>query len=67
MLTPVTEAIKKPVGEIADSFVTLLNQSIADMDSENRSLNLTTAIVTLVALANGIFVAMFLSRRICRW
>jgi len=34
------------------------------MSSENRSLNLTTAIVTLVALANGIFVAVFLSRRV---
>jgi len=63
--TPVTEAIKKPVGEIADSFVTLLTQSIVDMDSENRSLNLMTAIVTLVALANGILVSTFLRRRIC--
>src|SRR4029077_8278338 len=63
--TPVTEAIKKPLGEIADSFDKLLQQSQEDMSAENRSLDLTTAIVTLVALANGIFVAVFLSRRIC--
>ena len=63
--TPVTEAIRKPLGEIADSFDKLLQQSQEDMSAENRSLDLTTAIVTLVALANGIFVAVFLSRRIC--
>ena len=62
--TPVTEAIQKPLGDIADSFDKLLQQSRQDMSSENRSLNLTTAIVTLVALANGIFVAVFLSRRV---
>jgi methyl-accepting chemotaxis protein len=63
--TPVTEAIKKPLGDVAESFATLLKQSREDMNAENRSLNLTTAIVTLVALANGIFVAVFLSRRVC--
>jgi methyl-accepting chemotaxis protein len=63
--TPVTEAIKKPLGEVTDSFATLLKQSSEDMNAENHSLNLTTAIVTFVALANGIFVAVFLSRRIC--
>jgi methyl-accepting chemotaxis protein len=62
--TPVTEAIKKPLGEMGESFATLLKQSSEDMNAENRSLNLTTAIVTLAALANGIFVAVFLSRKI---
>ena len=62
--TPVTEAIQKPLGEMADSFAALLKQSGEDMNAENRSLNLTTAIVTLAALANGIFVAVFLSRKI---
>ncbi|HWW16265.1 MAG TPA: methyl-accepting chemotaxis protein [Candidatus Dormibacteraeota bacterium] len=62
--TPVTEAIKKPLGDITDSFDKLLQQSREDMNAENRSLNLTTTIVTLLALANGIFVAVFLSRRI---
>jgi methyl-accepting chemotaxis protein len=63
--TPVNEAIKKPLGDMADSFDKLLQQSREDMSAENRSLDLTTAIVTLVALANGILVAVFLSRRIC--
>jgi methyl-accepting chemotaxis protein len=62
--TPVTEAIQKPLGAMADSFAALLKQSGEDMNAENRSLNLTTAIVTLAALANGIFVAVFLSRKI---
>jgi methyl-accepting chemotaxis protein len=62
--TPVTEAIQKALGEMADSFAALLKQSAEDMNAENRSLNLTTAIVTLAALANGIFVAVFLSRKI---
>jgi methyl-accepting chemotaxis protein len=63
--TPVNEAIKRPLGDMADSFDKLLQQSRDDMSAENRSLELTTAIVTLLALANGIFVAVFLSRRIC--
>jgi methyl-accepting chemotaxis protein len=62
--TPVNEAIKKPLGDIADSFDQLLQQSRGEMSGENRSLNLTTTIVTLLALANGIFVAVFLSRRV---
>jgi methyl-accepting chemotaxis protein len=65
LATPATEAIKKPLGDIADSFDKLLEQSREDMSAENRSLNLTTAIVTLVALANGVLVAVFLTRRIC--
>jgi methyl-accepting chemotaxis protein len=63
--TPITESIKKPLGDMADSFDKLLQQSREDMSAENRSLELTTAVVTLVALANGVFVAVFLSRRIC--
>src|SRR5260370_15080941 len=61
---PVTEAKKKSLGDIEDSFDKLLQQSREDMRAENRSLNQTTAIVTLIALANGIFVAVFLSRRV---
>jgi methyl-accepting chemotaxis protein len=63
--TLATESIKKLLSDIADSFATLLKQSSEDMNAENRSLNLTTAIVTFMALANGIVVAVFLSRRIC--
>jgi methyl-accepting chemotaxis protein len=62
--TPVTEAVKKPLGDMADSFAVLLKVSSEEMNAEIRSLNLTTTIVTFVALANGIFVAVFLSRRI---
>jgi methyl-accepting chemotaxis protein len=62
--TPVTEAIKKPLGDLADSFAALVQQSTEEMDAESRSLNLTTAVVTLVALGNGVFVAIFLSRKI---
>jgi methyl-accepting chemotaxis protein len=64
LATPVTEAIQKPLGDMGDSFAALLKQSSEDMNTENRSLNLTTAVVTLVALANGIFVAIFMSRKI---
>jgi methyl-accepting chemotaxis protein len=64
LVTPVTDAIQKPLGDMGDSFAALLKQSSEDMNTENRSLNLTTAIVTLAALANGIFVAIFLSRKI---
>src|SRR5258708_22296877 len=60
---PVTEAIKKSLGDTEGSFDKLLQQSREDMRAENRSLNQTTAIVTLIALANCIFVAVFLSRR----
>jgi methyl-accepting chemotaxis protein len=62
--TPVSEAIKKPLGDLRESFSTLLQQSSEDMNAENHSLNLTTTIVTVMALANGIFVAVFLSRRV---
>src|SRR5258708_13344302 len=61
---PVTEAIKKSLGDTEGSFDKLLQQSREDMRAENRSLNQTTAIVTLIALVNGIFVAVFLSRRV---
>src|SRR5258708_12667941 len=58
---PVTEAIKKSLGDTEGSFDKLLQQSREDMRAENRSLNQTTAIVTLIALVNGIFVAGFLT------
>ena len=62
--TVITEAIKKPLNEIADSFATLLKQNSDDMKSETRSMNLTMAITTLAALCIGIFVAIYLSRGI---
>ena len=62
--TPVTEAIKKPLGDIADSIAELLQQDTRDLITETRSMYLTIAVTTVAALAIGIFVAAFLSRRI---
>ena len=62
--TVITEAIKKPLNEMSDSFATLLKQNSEDMKSETRSMNLTMAVTTFVALGIGIFVAIFLSRGI---
>jgi methyl-accepting chemotaxis protein len=62
--SPINEAIKKPLGEMADSFATLLKQNSEEMNSETRSMNLTMATTTFAALGIGIFVAIFLSRGI---
>jgi methyl-accepting chemotaxis protein len=62
--TSVNESIKKPLGEIADSVATLVQKSGDGLNSETRSMNLTLMGTTLAALAVGIFVAIFLSRRI---
>ncbi len=62
--TTANEAIKKPLGEIADSVATLLQQSTEQMNAQNRSMNLTMAVTTFAALGVGIFVAIFLSRGI---
>jgi methyl-accepting chemotaxis protein len=62
--TPAAEAIKKPLGEVADSNDKLLEQETEHLNADNRSLNLTMAVTTLAALGVGIFVAIFLSRSI---
>jgi methyl-accepting chemotaxis protein len=62
--TAASEAIKKPLGEMSDSVATLMQKSGEGLNSETRSMNLTMAGATLAALAVGIFVAIFLSRRI---
>jgi len=62
--TPITEVIKKPLGDMADSFATLLQQSTEQMNAETRSMDLTMAVTTFAALGIGIFVAVFLSRSI---
>ena len=59
-----TEAIKKPIGEMADSFTTLIKDSTEEMNGQTRSMNLTMALTTFGALGIGIFVAIFLSRSI---
>jgi methyl-accepting chemotaxis protein len=62
--TPITEAIKKPLGEISDSITVLLQQDTQSLATETRSLYLTIAFTTLGAVVIGIFIAVFLSRRI---
>jgi methyl-accepting chemotaxis protein len=62
--TPITEAIKNSIGEMTDSFDTLLDKTKQYADAANRSLSITFAATTLVALGIGIFVAIFLSRSI---
>jgi methyl-accepting chemotaxis protein len=62
--TPITEAMKIPLSEVADSNDKLLLEETEEMNAESRSMNLTMAIATLVALGIGIFVAVSLSRGI---
>src|ERR1019366_5639485 len=62
--TPANEAIKKPLGEVVDSNDKLLDQETEQLNGDNRSLNLTMAVTTFLALGIGIGVALFLSRRI---
>ena len=62
--TEATEAIKKPLGEMADSFSGLIEDSTVEMHAQTRSMNLTLLGTTLAAMALGIFVAIYLSRSI---
>jgi methyl-accepting chemotaxis protein len=62
--TPITEAMKAPLGEVADSNDKLLQEETEEMNAETRSMNLTMAITTFAALGIGIFVAVSLSRGI---
>jgi len=59
-----TETLAKPLGEMADSFETVLQKSQGDLDSGMRSLNLALALTALAELSIGAFVAVFLSRSI---
>jgi methyl-accepting chemotaxis protein len=62
--TQLLDDIKKPLGELADSFVTLIKDSTDEMNAQNQSMNWTMLIATLVALGSGIFVAIYLGRGI---
>jgi methyl-accepting chemotaxis protein len=64
--TPITEAMKIPLGEVADSNDKLLLEETEEMNVESRSMNRTIAITTFVPLGIGIFVAVSLSRGIAR-
>ncbi len=59
-----TETLAKPLGEMADSFESLLQKSQEDLDKGAHSLNVRLVATALVELAIGIFVAVCLSRRI---
>jgi methyl-accepting chemotaxis protein len=63
-VTPVVDGTTKILSELADN----LNKTLADqqekLDSANSSMELTMAIATFIALALGLFVAIFLSRGI---
>ncbi len=61
---PVTEAIKKPLGDMADSLATLLTQSSEDMNAQRRFMKQSVLFTTLTAVGAGVFVALFLSRRV---
>jgi methyl-accepting chemotaxis protein len=62
--TTIAEAIQKPLGEMADSFNTLIRDSTDEMNAQTRSMYMTMALTTLAGLGIGIFVAVFLSRSI---
>jgi methyl-accepting chemotaxis protein len=62
--TTVTEAIKKPLGDMADSFAVLIKESTEEMNAQTRSMNITMAMTALAALGIGTFVAILLSRSI---
>jgi methyl-accepting chemotaxis protein len=62
--TVIAEAIKKPLGDMAASFAALLQQDNERLNSDTRLMNLTMCGTAVVAVAVGIFVAIFLSRRI---
>jgi methyl-accepting chemotaxis protein len=58
------ESVKKSLGDMSDTFDKVMQQSREHLISETRPLNLTIMITTFSALPVGIFVAVFLSRRI---
>ena len=62
--TPITEAIKKTLGDLADAHMEFQRREAERMAAENRSTDLIMRISSLLALASGTFVAIFLSRQI---
>jgi methyl-accepting chemotaxis protein len=64
--TPAVDASTKTLGELAESVEKLMHSSESDLNSANTSMIWTMAVTTIIALTVGIFVAIFLSRRISR-
>jgi len=63
-VTPVVDGATKTLGELSDSMAKTLADQQERLDSANASQTWTMAIATLSALGIGIFVAIFLSKRI---
>ncbi len=61
---PANEAIKRSLDGMSDSFEMLLGKTEEAVHAVNDSLTLTMALTTFAALSIGIFVAVFMSRRI---
>jgi methyl-accepting chemotaxis protein len=59
-----TETLSKPLGEMADSFESLLQTSQADLDKGMHELNVALTLTALAGLSIGTLVAIFLSRGI---
>jgi len=59
-----SETLAKPLGEMADSFETVLQKSQEDLDKGTRSLTVTMTVAALAELSIGALVAIFLSRGI---
>lgn len=62
--TPRIDAMVKDLGDLAASVEELLSQSSQSLDAADAALKWTMSIATMTALAVGIFLAIFLSRRI---
>jgi len=60
----INNGIKKSLEEMAETFDTLLTKSHEDLNSATQSMKIAIGVSTAIALAIGIFVAVFLSRRI---
>jgi methyl-accepting chemotaxis protein len=62
--TPINDGIVKDLGELATSVEELLTEGDRALVAANAALIWTMSIATMTALAAGIFLAIFLSRRI---
>ena len=64
--TPATEALKKSLGEIADSNDKLLQDETDEMSAQAHSITMKLLVTTSVAITIGLFVAILMSRSISR-
>ena len=62
--TPVVDQTTKTLGDLADSSEELVHADAVSLIAANTSMAWTMLLTTLAAMAVGIFVAIFLSRRI---